>query len=30
MLTEVRLVLAHWRERYNAAQPHKALNWQAP
>jgi hypothetical protein len=28
MLTEVRLVLAHWRERYNA-QPHKAPNWQA-
>jgi len=23
-------VLAHSRERYNAAQPHKALNWQAP
>jgi len=29
-LPDDRLVLAHWRERYNTAPPHKALNWQAP
>jgi putative intracellular protease/amidase len=27
---DIRLVPARWRERYNAAQPHEALNWQAP
>lgn len=29
-LTDVRQILSTWRDRYNTARPHKALDWKTP